>query len=330
MHRKCVICEKELNGSMHQLMKISYELMGQEYLCKECAKIAGLPTGFGSEIVIATYTVNRIIKKYNQAVTEDWQKIDLETIKRRIAEDNQKQAEEIRSKWEEIKSNSQKKYDESQRKQAVNRFNKLERKLNRMIVRNPKIVLRKNEVCYFQKKAFGIHKKNVVTGSWRTGSYSGVRIGRYSLGGSSGHSFNTRGNVTEKSAGMLFITNQRIVLSSPKFGFEIPLKKITTLQFETKNFFVSSNGKTYSVETDYVYQIKSLIETNNEYLLIKEQYGLSNTQTKSVNKSETVSNNTEFNEKEIPNLIREYKQLFDDGLISEEDFEKKKKQLLKS
>ena len=139
---------------MHQLMKIAYESSGQEYLCKECAKSAGLPTGLGSEFVIATYTVERIIKKYNQAVNEDWKKIDLETAKRRIAEDNQKQSEEIRSKWESIKSSSQLKYNEAQRKQTVNRLEKLERKLNRMIVKNPKIVLRQNEVCYFQKKAF--------------------------------------------------------------------------------------------------------------------------------------------------------------------------------
>ncbi len=328
MYKNCIICQKELNGSVRQLMKQAYELIGHEYICKECANTAGFPTGFGSAFIIATYTVGRIIKKYNQAVNEESKRIDVEAVKIRIAKNNKKQSEEIRSKWETIRSDSQQNYIESQRKQNVNRLERIEHRLSRMIVTKPKIILKPNEVCYFQKKAFAIHTKNVVIGNWRTGSHSSARIGRYSLGESSSQSFNTRGDVTEKSEGILFITNQRMVLNSPKFGFEIPLRKITTLQFEKKILYVSSNGKTYSVETDYIYLIKHLLETNNEYIKLQEQNGLLNNQRDSVDIFETVSNNTNFNETEIPNLIREYKQLLDEGAISEEDFERKKSQLL--
>ena len=147
----------------------------------------------------------------------------------------------------------------------------LESEMKEYIVHNPGMNLKKNEICFYQCAANAVHIKNVVVGTQRNSIYLGSRKkSGLSLGTGFSTNQNVRGDVAEKYPGSLFITNQRIVLSSIRYGFEILLKNITTLDFMSDGFSVTSKGKTHLVETKCAYDIKRLIQINNEYMMLSQ------------------------------------------------------------
>ena len=147
----------------------------------------------------------------------------------------------------------------------------LEEEMKNYVVQNPGMNLKQNEICFYQCTANAVHIKNVVLGTQRSSIYLGSRRkSSFSLGTGFSTNQNVRGDVAEKYPGHLFVTNQRIVLSSIRHGFEIQLKNITTLDFMSDGFSVMSKGKTYLVETENANDIKRMIQINNEYMMLSQ------------------------------------------------------------
>lgn len=131
------------------------------------------------------------------------------------------------------------------------------------VVTSSNVLMTAGEVCHYYAPATFVKTKNVVVGY--SGGSSGVSIRvmkgmSYRVGASKATPI--RGNVQEKTPGMLTITNKRVIFSASKGAFD---KKITALssitphedgvsfQFGEKQYPLMCN------EPIYVYQILARI-----------------------------------------------------------------------
>lgn len=189
-------------------------------------------------------------------------------------------------------------------------------KLEKLIVTEPSISLIDNETCYYEGDAVAYREKNIVTG--RTGGNAGVNI-RVAKGVSvytgGGESQTIRENVRDCVSGTMYITNFRFVLLAPKYGFEIFVPKLAKIEFQSGGFRIYSGSKCFCVLTNDAGVIKKLVALMNECQAFKDE--------KVINKKRI----DQSDKREIDNL-REYKKLLDEGIITQEEFETKKKQLL--
>lgn len=196
----------------------------------------------------------------------------------------------------------------------------LESRLKKMIVAKPGLNLQIGEVCYYQGKANAVYMKNVVTGNTRSSFHIGGKALKSTyLGSGISNSNNIRENVAERFPGTFFITNKRFMLNALKHGFDIPLQAVSTMDIMKDALSIMANGKTYVVETPDILKIKTLLEINNEYMALKRKDNFSADSTEVVTEGE----------KQIPELLREYKKLLDEGILTLDEFNKKKRQLLK-
>ena len=192
-------------------------------------------------------------------------------------------------------------------------------KLHLLTLKNPQIALQSGEVCYYEDEATAYYEKNVVTGRKSSGAGISFRVakGVYVRTGS-GDSQVIRENIGEYFDGTLFITNFRIVLLAPKYGFDIPFSKITQIENHCDGFQIYEGAKCHSLLTIDVLTILVILE------LIKI---VNNGQLSSSPKSYSTSSKSTSIEPELKDL-RELKKLFDEGIITEEEFNAKKKQIL--
>lgn len=192
-------------------------------------------------------------------------------------------------------------------------------KLQRLVVSNPHISLATNEECYYQQEATAYKEKNVVTGRKSGGSGVSFRVakGVYVRTGG-GNSQVIRENVGEYFDGMLYITNLRMVLLTPKYGFDIPFSKITRIENHPDGFQIYSGAKCYlvlTIDVSTILAILNLIKIDRERKLPSKE-NVRNT------KAQTSSTDLDVNK------LRELKTLFDEGVITEEEFNAKKKRIL--
>lgn len=131
------------------------------------------------------------------------------------------------------------------------------------IVESKGAILGSGEVCHYSNPATFVKTKNVVVG--HSGGHSGVSIRvakgmSYRIGQS--QSTAIRENVQEKTAGVLSITNKRIIFSASKGAFD---KKISELSAITPykdgiGFqFASTQYPLMTSDAPYIYQIISRI-----------------------------------------------------------------------
>ena len=194
--------------------------------------------------------------------------------------------------------------------------NSIEEKINMLIEKTPSISLLENEVCYYEEKAKAYHEKNVITGRTGTGAGVSFRVAKgVSMRTGGGSSQVIRGNVSEVFDGTLYITNFRIVLLAPKHGFDLHISKITQLLYKTNGFQVYLGSKCFSVLTDDIKTIQELVLFMNEHKMFKDE--------KIVNKKKQTTS-----ERQNAEALREFKKLLDEGIITENEYEAKKKQLL--
>ncbi len=131
------------------------------------------------------------------------------------------------------------------------------------LVQSSNVLMTNGEVCHYYEQATFVKTKNVVTGY--TGGSRGVSVRimkgmSYHVGASKSKPI--RGNVQEKTPGMLTITNKRIVFSGSKGAFD---KKITSLSSITPHIDGVSfqfGEKQYPLmlkEPTFVYQLVARI-----------------------------------------------------------------------
>ena len=108
-----------------------------------------------------------------------------------------------------------------------------EEKLARLVVPAPGISLNEGEVCYYCKAASAVHQKNVVTGRTSGGAGVSFRVAKgVSIRTGGGNSQVIRENVNECFEGTLYITNIRIILLAPKYGFDLYISKISQFLYK--------------------------------------------------------------------------------------------------
>ena len=287
MEYKCITCGKEVTRNIWKRLP-GRILSGNYFVCDECVEKIGITDkGVKGGLQVLTYSVDRFVKQYNKVTGSN---ISATSIK-----ENKKEAKNVAR--EEL----------------------LEKRLQNMIVKKPGLNLKEGEVCYYQGKANAVYLKNVVIGNTRISSHIGGKgPTNIYLGSGVSNSNSIRGNVAERFPGTFFITNKRFLLNTPRHGFDISLKEISTIDIMKDALSIMANGKTYVVESADISKIKTLLEVNNEYMALKEEKAFSADTTKVMVE----------HEKEIPELLREYKKLLDEGIITQEEFNEKKKQLL--
>lgn len=133
----------------------------------------------------------------------------------------------------------------------------------------PNIVLKKDEVCYYEGDAYSYKMKNIIARYERQGGSRGIRIAKgITIGRSSGVNTPIRENVVEKYPAKFYITNKRIILVASKYGFDLSVNKITSLKNYADAFEFFCGEKTYTVMTNdvkYIIKLCQLIslKTNN-------------------------------------------------------------------
>ena len=187
-------------------------------------------------------------------------------------------------------------------------------KIQKLIVSNPNISLPENETCYYMHDAAAFHEKNVVTGSVGKGAGVSIRIAKgVSVRTGSGKSQNVRETVGESYGGTLYITNFRIILLAPKYGFDLRIVSISQMKYKRDGLQIYHGSKCYQILTNDVNSIRAIVEFLYEQRVFED---------------ERIINKKAKTEKQIANELREYKKLLDENVISEEEFKEKKKQLL--
>ena len=122
--------------------------------------------------------------------------------------------------------------------------------------------------------------------------------------------------------GTLYITNIRFILLAEKYGFDIYISKITQFKSSGSSFELFSGSKCYLVFTtdevdNYVYD---LVQLMNNQGIFKDEKWLKEQQ-KHVNSISSTNLN-------IKQELSDLKWLLDEGIITQEEFDAKKKQLL--
>ena len=147
-----------------------------------------------------------------------------------------------------------------------------EEKLQRLIVEAPHISLNEGEVCYYCNTASAIHQKNVVTGRTSGGAGVSFRVAKgVSIRTGGGNSQVVRENVNEYFEGTLYITNIRIILLAPKYGFDLYISKITQLLYKDFGLEIFSGSKCYQVLTADRDNIQELVELMNSQKVFKDE-----------------------------------------------------------
>lgn len=197
--------------------------------------------------------------------------------------------------------------------------------LKTFVVENPSINLKSGEICLYEGDANIVKTKTGTIGNaYKSVGFGGKNgVGMFSSV-RAGESKRIRGDIQDKYSGKFYLTTQRFVMVSVKYGFEIPVTKITALEFFSDGFIVTSGSTSHVVELGDARFIKYVIETNNRYELAKQLSGEIE-----VSDIEEVNENLKPKDaKDIADALREYKALMDEGVITEDEFAAKKKQLL--
>lgn len=223
-----------------------------------------------------------------------------------------------------------KNYSEAQIKALCNKELNACEVLPAFMVDNPPIVLGPEEQCYYVGNACGAKIKTITTGHVGASKGTTIRIMKgvsYHVGGSKGQA--VREQVLDKSPeGTFVMTGNRFVLLTTQYGFEIAGNKLNSIELRPDGFAIFQKNKTHIVLSEDVKKIAVIMQ-----LLIsateEEQKKLLEEKEKTPKKRKSKKVEEQTNEGlSSADEIRKYKQLMDEGIITEEEFEKKKHEIL--
>lgn len=198
---------------------------------------------------------------------------------------------------------------------------------NRFAITNSPVALKSGEHCFYAGSACGGKIKTITTGyTSASKGYSLHLLKNYTYRSGGSASQAVRQQVLETSPqGTFVITSNRFILMTTQYGFEAPAHKVGNIELHTDGITLYAGNKAHIVLTKDVKQIafvvKLLSDATAEYERQKElEESVPKTTRSRKPSSETPISGADE--------IRKYRQLADEGIITEEEFEKKKKDIL--
>ena len=310
MQEECICCQKAL-VSRKECFEVSNSVMSGRFICKDCAAEIGINNFFSAGL----HSKTSILKKYIKLHPEKQELLDSHNSAKKALKDEMQT--EIKTKIAEKEKLLKIKYTPAEMLSDED----LQIKADSFIVKNPGLQLTDNEKCFYQGSCYSVQLKNVITGTRGTSMHFGGKS-TFGIHTNSYQREYNRNTIQEKYPGTFYITNKRMVCSAPKFAFEINLTNITSLTAYSDALVITAKDKSYIVETQDIAKIKELLAVSNEGI----KRGLTK-DTKTDNNSTDNINHSISEEKRVQ-LLRDYKKLCDDGIITQEEFEAKKKELL--
>lgn len=140
-------------------------------------------------------------------------------------------------------------------KEMINKDNK---EVEVVQIINPSLALKEGEICYYSGKAKSYNVKNIITRYQSVGGFAGFRIMK---GISVGRTQSTRvpihEDVEETYPAKFYITNKRIVLIADKFGFDLDINKVSSVDLFRNGFkFTYKDKPRYVITNDYKYILR--------------------------------------------------------------------------
>lgn len=167
----------------------------------------------------------------------------------------------IFSRLERIKTKEAEKAYIEWKKVADEFREKVERSTVPAVIECKNFVLRNGEVCHYQRPASSVVTKNLVTRYEGRSSGVSVRVMKgVSIRSGSSRGVPIREDVKREYDGTLTITNQRVVMSSEKGGFEKAIGKISYMEETEEELVIQADGSLYTIKTDYPFWPKKIIE----------------------------------------------------------------------
>lgn len=192
--------------------------------------------------------------------------------------------------------------------------------LEKTMVTNPGINLESGENCFLAEEATAVISKNQNIGTTHNSAGGGIYYRGISLHENSGTRKIVRGTVTDKYPGHLYLTSKRVLMVAYKGGFDIPWTKLVGFEAYSDGLMLTSGGKSYLVETNSVKKIKKFVEANNVYVQSQQKPNEVSSASKAAKPSSLTTDDV--------SELRKYKELLDEGIITQEEFDDKKKAVL--
>lgn len=203
--------------------------------------------------------------------------------------------------------------------------------LNDSIIEKPGFKLEKKEKCYCKIKATlsMTRTKTVKTGG---GNYAGVSINlghgmRYHVGGRTPEKTKQK-DVTLSSDVEFFLTSKRIVILVKGTTQSEPYDMINGINFKMSSFTVDFSDGPIQFSTDIVSCNKVHVIYDFIQIKLDEDKIIASDEKSRQTEQKSSRDNRKTDDNPV-SLLRSYKSLLDDGIITQEEFEIKKKEILK-
>lgn len=195
----------------------------------------------------------------------------------------------------------------------------------RFAIANSPVALKSDEHCFYAGRACGGKLKTITTGYTGANKGYSLRLMKnftYHSGGSASQA--VRQKVLETSEqGTFVITSNRFILLTMQYGFEIPAHKVSNIELHSDAITLYAGNKSHIVMTNDAKQIAFVVnllsDATAEY---ERQKAIEESMPKTTRAKKTAAPASGADE------IRKYRQLADEGIITEEEFERKKRDIL--